>query len=64
MATIKNNLNELNTKTLTALFTKFLTPGLTHKLCNPPDDWLDWLISTNHRTDYIIRWLTREIKVW
>ena len=24
-----------------ALFTKFLTLGLTHKLCNPLDDWFD-----------------------
>ena len=46
------------------LFTKFLTPGLTHELCNPLDDWLDWLISTSHQADYIIRRLTRELKVW
>ena len=26
--------------TLRALFTNFLTLGLTHKLCNPLDDWL------------------------
>ena len=26
---------------LKALFTKFLTPELTHKLCNPLDDWSD-----------------------
>ena len=37
--------------TLMTSFTKFLTPELIHELCNLPSDWLDWLISTNHRTD-------------
>ena len=46
------------------LFTKLLTPGLTHSLCKPLDDWLDWLIPTNHRTNYIFRWLTQKLKVW
>ena len=46
----------------TTLFTKFLTPGLTHKSCNMQHDWLDWLISTNHRTDYVIRKLIRDKK--
>ena len=32
--------------TLWPLFTKILTPELTHKLCSPLDDWLDWLIPT------------------
>ena len=39
-------------KILRALFTNFSTPGLTYKLCNPLDNWLDWLIPTNHQTDY------------
>ena len=51
-------------KSLRALFTKFLTPELTHELCNPLNDWLDWWIPTNHRTDYTIRGSTRELKVW
>ena len=46
------------------LFTKFLTPRLTQELCYPLDDWLDWLIPANHRTDYIIRRLIRELNVW
>ena len=50
--------------TIWALFNKFLTPGLTYKLCNPLDDWLDWLILTNHRMGYIIRRLIRKLKVW
>ena len=50
--------------TLWALFTKFLTPGLTREFCNPLDDWLGWFIPTNHRTDYIIHMLTQELKVW
>ena len=50
-------------KTLLTLFTKFLTSGLTGKLCYPLDDWLDWLIPTNHQTDYIILRLTRKLKV-
>ena len=49
--------------TLRTLFTKFLTPGFTHKLCNPQYDWLDGLIPTNHRKVYIIRRLARELKV-
>ena len=47
-----------------SLFTKFLTPELTHKSYNSLDDWLDWLIPINHQTDYIIRRLTWEFKVW
>ena len=46
------------------LFTKFLTPGLIREFCNPLDDWLDWLIPTNHQPDYKIRWLTHELKSW
>ena len=46
-----------------AWFTKFLTPGLIRKLGNPLDDWLDWLIPTNHREGYLIRRLTRELKI-
>ena len=42
---------------------KSLTPWLTHKLCNPLDDWLDRLIPTKHRMDYIIRRSTQELKV-
>ena len=41
-----------------ALFTNFLTPGLTREFCNPLDDWLDWLIPTNHQAGYLIRKLT------
>ena len=41
--------------TLRPLFTNFLTSVLTYKLCNPQDDWLDWLIRTHPRTDYIIQ---------
>ena len=47
-----------------ALIIKFLTPGLTHELRNPVNNWLDWLIRTNHRKNYIICMLTRELKVW
>ena len=54
----------LSFKTFRALFTKFLTPGLIHELCNPLDDWLDWLIPTDDRSGYIIRRLIRELKVW
>ena len=49
---------------LRALFTKFLTPGLTHEFCAPLDDWLDWLNLTNHQANYKIRGLTRELKFW
>ena len=51
-------------ETLRALFTKFLTPGLTREFCNPLDDWLDWLIPANHQADYKIRGLTQELKSW
>ena len=61
MFKIKDNLQNLNT--LRTLFTKFLNPGITHELYNPLIDWLNWLISTNHRTDYIIHKLTRKLKV-
>ena len=49
---------------LRALFTKFLTPSLSNEFCNPLDDWLDWLIPTNHQADYKIRRLTQELKSW
>ena len=45
-------------KTLTPLFTKLLTPGLTWELCNPLDDWLESICLANHHlADYIIRGL-------
>ena len=47
---------------LMALFTKFLTPGLTCEINNPLDDWLESISSTNHPTGYIIRRITRELK--
>ena len=49
---------------LRPLFTKLLTPGLTHELCNSQDDWLDCLILANHWIYYIIRRLTRQLRVW
>ena len=49
---------------LRALFTKFLTPGLTQELDNPLDDWLNWLIPTNQRAGYLIRRIIRELKIW
>ena len=51
-------------ETVRALYTKILTLRLTHKLCKPLDDWLDWLIPTNYKMDYKIRWLTHEFKCW
>ena len=48
--------------TLRALFTKFLTPGLTHEFYNPLDDWLSWLIPANHQADNKIRGLTQQLK--
>ena len=51
-------------KGLRVFFTKHLTFELIHKLCNVLDDWLDWLIPTNHRTDYITGKLTQGLKVW
>ena len=47
-----------------ALFTEFLTSGLTRELDNPLDDWLNWLIPTNHQGDYKIRGLTQELRSW
>ena len=41
------------------LFTKFLTPALTCELDNQLDEWLE---STSHPADYLIRWLTLELK--
>ena len=35
------------------LFTNFLTPGLSRELGNALNDWLDWLIPTNHRVGYL-----------
>ena len=58
------DLNHQPNLTLRALFTKFLTPGLTHEFCNPQGDWLNLLILTNHQADYKIRGLTRELKSW
>ena len=42
------NYSEAGFGTLTTLFTKFLTLGLTRELGDQLDDWLDWLIPTNH----------------
>ena len=50
--------------TLRALFTKFLTPGLICELSYLLYDWLNWLISTNHRAGHLIRRLTRKLKIW
>ena len=44
-----------------ALFTSFLTPGLTLELYNPLDDWLDWLIST---MDVLSNGLSISVKKW
>ena len=30
---------------------------------NPLDDWLDWLIPTDHRAVYLIRKFTQELKI-
>ena len=46
------------------LFTKLLTLGLTCKICNPFDDWLESTSTTNHPTDYIIGKLTQKLKLW
>ena len=46
-----------------AFFTKFLTPGLTSKLGNPLDVWLDRLILTNHLANHLIRRLIQELKI-
>ena len=54
----------LFSRTLRALFTNFLTLVLTRKFCNPFDDWLESTSPTNHLTDYKIRELTRELKIW
>ena len=51
-------------KAIRTLFTKFLTPGLIREFCNPMDNWLNWLIPTNHQADYKIRVLTQELKSW
>ena len=40
----------------------FITCRLTHELCNPLDEWLDWLIPVSHSTDYIIHRLTPGVK--
>ena len=55
---------KLNIVSLGALFTKFLTPGLTRQLCNTLDVWLKSTSPTNHPAVYIIRGLTRELKSW
>ena len=43
---------------------KFLTLGVTCKLDNPLDDWLKSGSPTNHPTGYLIRGLTRKLKIW
>ena len=48
-------------KTHKVLFTKSLTRVLTPELCNPLDDCLELLISTNCRTYYIILRLIWEL---
>ena len=50
--------------TLRPLFTKFLNPGLTCKLCNKLDDWLQSTNFTNNPAGYIIHGLNRELKNW
>ena len=55
---------KLNIVSLGALFTKFLTPGLTRQLCNTLDVWLKSTSPTNHPAVYTIRGLTRELKSW
>ena len=50
--------------TLRALFTNFLTPGLTYKLDNPLDDWLESNSPTNHPAGYIIHGFIQELKNW
>ena len=47
-----------------ALFTKFFTPGKIRKSSSSLDDWLDWLIPTNHWTCYLKCKLTWELKIW
>ena len=55
------NRTYLHEKRLWALFTNFLTPGLTREVGNPLDDWL---ITTHHRAGYLIPRLIRELKIW
>ena len=38
---------------LRALFNKFFNTRLTTELGNLLNDWLDWLITTNHRATYL-----------
>ena len=57
-------LGSLSSKSLRALFTNFLTPGLTCEFCNLLDDWLESTSPINHPVDYKIRGLTRELKSW
>ena len=48
---------------LRAFFTNFLKPSLTCKLGNPLDDWVKSTSLTNHPAGYIIRALTRALKI-
>ena len=48
---------------LRALFIHFLILGLTCKLDNPLDDWLELTSPTNHSAGYIIRGLIQELKI-
>ena len=50
-------------KTLRALFTKLLTPGLTREFCNPLDDWLESTRPTNDPEGYLTRGLNWELKI-
>ena len=54
----------LKGRTHKLLVTKFLTSGLTCKLYNPLDDWLQSTGPTNHSADYKIHGLTEELKRW
>ena len=48
---------------ITPLFTKFLTPGIAYELCNRVDDWLESTSPTNHIAGFIIRGLSRLLKI-
>ena len=51
-------------ETLRALCTNSLTPQLPQEFCNPLDHWLESIRPTNHPSDYKIRGLTHELKIW
>ena len=53
----------VNPEALRALFTNLLILWLTCELCNPLDDWLESTSPTNHPAGYIIRGVTRELKI-